>query len=127
FFRLFCCSYILTVFPHSFIFFFQAEDGIRDRNVTGVQTCALPITLCTSAGDSGMDFSSPSSRSNSGDPKYFVLFHLNGHYPLGHCHHGQKVQLMYVFSKSKLLGYLNLVKTSVFLRVSSGLWHLCCH
>src|SRR5699024_11229931 len=25
--------------------FFQAEDGIRDRNVTGVQTCALPI-LC---------------------------------------------------------------------------------
>src|SRR5699024_12055173 len=26
-----------------FAFFFQAEDGIRDRNVTGVQTCALPI------------------------------------------------------------------------------------
>src|SRR5699024_11970522 len=25
------------------IFFFQAEDGIRYRNVTGVQTCALPI------------------------------------------------------------------------------------
>src|SRR5699024_11860883 len=25
------------------ILFFQAEDGIRDRNVTGVQTCALPI------------------------------------------------------------------------------------
>src|SRR6266704_5598402 len=26
-----------------FFFFFQAEDGIRGRNVTGVQTCALPI------------------------------------------------------------------------------------
>src|SRR5699024_11960629 len=25
------------------VFFFQAGDGIRDRNVTGVQTCALPI------------------------------------------------------------------------------------
>ena len=25
------------------IFFFQAEDGIRDYDVTGVQTCALPI------------------------------------------------------------------------------------
>src|SRR5699024_11575228 len=25
-------------------FFFQAEDGIRDRNVTGVQTCGLPIS-----------------------------------------------------------------------------------
>src|SRR5258707_2022128 len=30
------------------LFFFQAEDGIRDIGVTGVQTCALPI--CTSAG-----------------------------------------------------------------------------
>src|SRR6266513_4136332 len=28
----------------SIIFFFQAEDGIRDRNETGVQTCALPIS-----------------------------------------------------------------------------------
>src|SRR5437879_13519781 len=26
-----------------FFFFFQAEDGIRDTSVTGVQTCALPI------------------------------------------------------------------------------------
>src|SRR6266481_6736285 len=26
-----------------FVFFFQAEDGIRDGTVTGVQTCALPI------------------------------------------------------------------------------------
>ena len=25
------------------VFFFQAEDGIRDYKVTGVQTCALPI------------------------------------------------------------------------------------
>src|SRR5438445_5508005 len=29
----------------SFFFFFQAEDGIRDIGVTGVQTCALPISL----------------------------------------------------------------------------------
>src|SRR5437763_15612412 len=28
-------------------FFFQAEDGIRDTSVTGVQTCALPICLLT--------------------------------------------------------------------------------
>src|SRR5215203_6234847 len=27
-----------------FVFFFQAEDGIRDIGVTGVQTCALPIS-----------------------------------------------------------------------------------
>src|SRR5574340_1719051 len=29
----------------TFFFFFQAEDGIRDLLVTGVQTCALPILL----------------------------------------------------------------------------------
>src|SRR2546425_7056574 len=29
-----------------FFFFFQAEDGIRDKLVTGVQTCALPISRC---------------------------------------------------------------------------------
>src|SRR5256885_5413775 len=30
-----------------YFFFFQAEDGIRDYKVTGVQTCALPIShLC---------------------------------------------------------------------------------
>ena len=28
-----------------FFFFFQAEDGIRDWSVTGVQTCALPISV----------------------------------------------------------------------------------
>src|SRR5207248_7265769 len=30
--------------PRRLFFFFQAEDGIRDRTVTGVQTCALPIS-----------------------------------------------------------------------------------
>src|SRR5437773_7134612 len=33
------CEEVSNVF-----FFFQAEDGIRDRDVTGVQTCALPIS-----------------------------------------------------------------------------------
>src|SRR2546430_9839710 len=35
-------SYLLT--PVNLFFFFQAEDGIRDLTVTGVQTCALPIS-----------------------------------------------------------------------------------
>src|SRR6266540_7197562 len=34
----------ITSFAY-FFFFFQAEDGIRDRDVTGVQTCALPISF----------------------------------------------------------------------------------
>src|SRR2546422_6874945 len=33
---------------HTCFFFFQAEDGIRDVAVTGVQTCALPIYLHSS-------------------------------------------------------------------------------
>src|SRR5438094_6670739 len=37
-------SYISFIFS-LFFFFFQAEDGIRDRTVTGVQTCALPIYI----------------------------------------------------------------------------------
>src|SRR3712207_6913111 len=39
------------------IFFFQAEDGIRDIGVTGVQTCALPI--CSSSTPCGV--ASPAS------------------------------------------------------------------
>src|SRR5689334_24835513 len=35
--------------PVGFGFFFQAEDGIRDGTVTGVQTCALPIWGCAQA------------------------------------------------------------------------------
>src|SRR5438067_5706298 len=37
------------------VFFFQAEDGIRDRNVTGVQTCALPIWAANRRRNSGRD------------------------------------------------------------------------
>src|SRR5256885_14226439 len=35
---------------YCFFFFFQAEDGIRDYKVTGVQTCALPISGTPPAG-----------------------------------------------------------------------------
>src|SRR2546425_7248545 len=35
---------VLLSVPEFFFFFFQAEDGIRDKLVTGVQTCALPIS-----------------------------------------------------------------------------------
>src|SRR5687767_15637452 len=37
------CYVYLYIFFCFFFFFFQAEDGIRDKLVTGVQTCALPI------------------------------------------------------------------------------------
>src|SRR5690349_22188470 len=37
------CAMDLELFVFFVFFFFQAEDGIRDLYVTGVQTCALPI------------------------------------------------------------------------------------
>ena len=43
----FCCFvFLFFLCILLFFFFFQAEDGIRDRDVTGVQTCALPTGHC---------------------------------------------------------------------------------
>src|SRR5438093_3562207 len=47
-----------------FFFFFQAEDGIRDWSVTGVQTCALPI--CRERGSS----LGSGKRKVDGDPQW---------------------------------------------------------
>src|SRR5436189_3190956 len=40
-----CCFFFFLFLFFFVFFFFQAEDGIRDTSVTGVQTCALPISL----------------------------------------------------------------------------------
>src|SRR5699024_11444606 len=60
-----------------FFFFFQAEDGIRDRNVTGVQTCALPIFQQSANARSPMFFRQPGS---TGDPS--VLQFINAPSPI---------------------------------------------
>src|SRR3989454_3597320 len=44
-------EYVHSEYPVPF-FFFQAEDGIRDYKVTGVQTCALPISPSTGTSSS---------------------------------------------------------------------------
>ena len=44
------------------IFFFQAEDGIRDWSVTGVQTCALPISRCRQTDALGNPGLAPANR-----------------------------------------------------------------
>src|SRR2546421_4201537 len=57
----FCNSWIF------FFFFFQAEDGIRDLIVTGVQTCALPIWFSRSSASrrAGDQLTTPSSSARS--------------------------------------------------------------
>src|SRR5256885_5408509 len=47
-------------------FFFQAEDGIRDYKVTGVQTCALPISAARCTHLSGTAFAAASPNSTTG-------------------------------------------------------------
>src|SRR2546427_9461530 len=51
----FLVFFALLLLFFMFFFFFQAEDGIRDLTVTGVQTCALPIlnALAFSVGERG--------------------------------------------------------------------------
>src|SRR2546430_11825545 len=53
------------------VFFFQAEDGIRDLTVTGVQTCALPIFPCDAVRDY---FYFPNRRRSGGEEE--TLFEL---------------------------------------------------
>src|SRR5205809_5165549 len=48
-----------------FFFFFQAEDGIRDVAVTGVQTCALPISYRTPPPERPIPRAPPPRRSRS--------------------------------------------------------------
>src|SRR2546426_7588862 len=53
----------------SFFFFFQAEDGIRDYKVTGVQTCALPICIAASAAGSSSRCATGASRACAAIPR----------------------------------------------------------
>src|SRR5437762_8872695 len=80
-------------------FFFQAEDGIRDTSVTGVQTCALPIFAATNL---------------TGDIVFRnVSFAYDGRHRLlddvsFHIHPGQKVALVGPsgIGKSSLIGLI---------------------
>src|SRR2546430_7370172 len=56
-----------------FFFFFQAEDGIRDLTVTGVQTCALPIFRNSTPRNCPSPPRHPVKRSRPHQPKMFAL------------------------------------------------------
>src|SRR5438034_10611804 len=58
-----------------FFFFFQAEDGIRDHCVTGVQTCALPLLLM-----GAMVLLAPLAYASPPEPGWIAGFWDNGDY-----------------------------------------------
>src|SRR5256885_8253024 len=60
--RLYICDGVVDVYR--LFFFFQAEDGIRDYKVTGVQTCALPI--CQELADDRWARFAPSTKARPG-------------------------------------------------------------
>src|SRR3712207_9478663 len=54
-------------------FFFQAEDGIRDIGVTGVQTCALPICVTVAGGGFLLNNEMDDFAAEPGKPNVFGL------------------------------------------------------
>src|SRR2546427_8293151 len=63
-----------------FFFFFQAEDGIRDLTVTGVQTCALPISIATDRNAAVMNilrFSDLCAQGKAQGQRVFIRADLN--------------------------------------------------
>src|SRR5438309_11394601 len=71
-----------------FFFFFQAEDGIRDGTVTGVQTCALPISALVWLAGMAAVLASPTMNTLMDDPARdgivvaIVVFFAGGLYGL---------------------------------------------
>src|SRR2546422_4951024 len=88
------------------LFFFQAEDGIRDVAVTGVQTCALPI-------------------SGGGDPVMFLhIFWFFGHpevYIMILPAFGIISQILPAFARKPLFGYASMVYATASIAILSFL------
>src|SRR2546430_7259674 len=77
------------------IFFFQAEDGIRDLTVTGVQTCALPIYGAAAQQPAGACCSAqPAQPKNAGAPQEpfsgeWIVTPTRPRFPLPSCSAGE--------------------------------------
>src|SRR2546421_574077 len=67
---LLCLGTAQCGFQVLFFFFFQAEDGIRDLIVTGVQTCALPISSASPWGRTGPRSPSCTQGTSASWPSY---------------------------------------------------------
>src|SRR5260370_21401870 len=64
-----CISDSVLTYLEYFFFFFQAEDGIRDSSVTGVQTCALPISPAVTPGTTFTSEGGRGARASAHDAK----------------------------------------------------------
>src|SRR5690606_39595515 len=94
-----------------FYFFFQAEDGIRDFHVTGVQTCALPILAAGVSRNAISQVQQPSSSVAAGQ--------VIGTSPSGRVPAGQAVQLL-VSSGPEQVSVPDVVKDRKSTRLNSS-------
>src|SRR5699024_11584507 len=95
---------------------FQAEDGIRDRNVTGVQTCALPIyTLISVSLDSTIKGRSPSSATSKKASPSKITLRSTTEKSEGKCNLDMELIHTFVPSANNILRYLALGTSKVFI------------
>src|SRR5207245_8750212 len=74
----FTTFFFVLLFFFIFFFFFQAEDGIRDATVTGVQTCALPIYTRSSrfSGSGGIHVAAVTAEEGFVRPRFSLFIAL---------------------------------------------------
>src|SRR5437016_13009333 len=73
------------IFCLFFFFFFQAEDGIRDWSVTGVQTCALPISQVKAIQEKYKKYSMRDPRKAEMNKEVMAVYSREGINPMGGC------------------------------------------
>src|SRR5260221_7796087 len=77
-------GFSVVIYPTvCFFFFFQAEDGIRDHCVTGVQTCALPICRLNSLAYPRPDVVQATGNPSWANTGFHIRFFLDPDFPSG--------------------------------------------
>src|SRR5260370_4456034 len=77
----------------SSFFFFQAEDGIRDSSVTGVQTCALPISQMLQVGTKIVWVEPREELDAAINERTAMMFFLAKHDPIGSIHSDEWIRV----------------------------------
>src|SRR5690606_40893663 len=80
-----------------FFFFFQAEDGIRDFHVTGVQTCALPILTASCVTKSGVALGGDLNIIKTSHNGIFLSYYLNSKKKLDIARLSQGISVVHLY------------------------------
>src|SRR3989442_12323941 len=105
----------------SLFFFFQAEDGIRDADVTGVQTCALPISVSPGpVKKERWDSLQRQQAQAAGKDLETHLAELNKNYPLGRIATAEECADLICFLASARASFLSRIAITIGSGISLG-------